>query len=363
MVRRDSVLGGSMRIKRQFAVRKDDLVVAEIDAKVGGMAVVPADLDGAVVSSHYFAFELDTALVLPGWVSLLCESNHFTRQVRAVGSTNYAAVRPAQVLAYTLPLPPLAEQRRIVDLISAVDAAAARSLSEDEAAQGLAAALRSELITKAAAPRRRLGDVLESIDGGVSPLTEGRAPAPGEPAVLKLSAIRPGLFRPEEAKALPKDIEMPEAALVNVGDVLITRSNTPGTVGYVCLVDRVGPMTYLSDLILRLHPMPDLLSGYLAEALLTDDARAQIVGSARGTSGSMRKISRMTIREVEIPVPVSLDAQHATVALLTSVAHVRDRAHAAAVSTGALRSTLRATLLSGDHEIPASYDRFLDGVA
>ena len=35
-------------------------------------------------------------------------------QVRAQGSTNYAAIRPNDVLGYQLPLPPLPEQRRIV---------------------------------------------------------------------------------------------------------------------------------------------------------------------------------------------------------------------------------------------------------
>src|SRR5262245_46707336 len=51
---RDRVLGDRIKTKRQQIVRAGDLLVAEIDAKVGGFGLVPHDLDGAVVSSHYF---------------------------------------------------------------------------------------------------------------------------------------------------------------------------------------------------------------------------------------------------------------------------------------------------------------------
>jgi hypothetical protein len=332
--------------------------------RVGNAYLATADVVDHLYAS--FLIGIDAAnTTLARYLALWLQSDRVQQSITEAtsGSTGLKNIGLRWLRDMVVRLPPVAEQRRIADLIRAVDAAAGRAMSEDAAAQGLVAALRTELIAAADSPRCRLGDVLDRIDGGVSPLTEGRAPTTGEPSVLKLSAVRPGRFRPEEAKALPTDIVMPEAAVVRVGDVLITRSNTPETVGYVCLVDRVSPKTYLSDLILRLHPRPDLLPGYLAEALVTDDARAQIMGSARGTSGSMRKISRATIREVEIPLPVSVEAQRVVVALLTAAAHVRDAAHNTAERTAALRSTLLGSMLSGEHEIPASYDRFLDGAA
>ncbi|HLB70162.1 MAG: hypothetical protein OIN88_15110 [Candidatus Methanoperedens sp.] len=35
--------------------------MAEIDAKIGGFGIVPPELGGAIVSSHYFLFVLDEA--------------------------------------------------------------------------------------------------------------------------------------------------------------------------------------------------------------------------------------------------------------------------------------------------------------
>lgn len=301
-----------------------------------------------------------TSLVLPAYLYLLAASEPVIDwAVSTSAGSRMPRTAAADLLAFRVRLPPRAEQERICDLVGAIDEVASRAQAEERAADALLGSLRSELIEGSGAPRRRLSDVLVNIDGGVSPLTEGRAPTAGEPAVLKLSAVRPGRFWPGEAKALTTGTSMPDRARVHVGDVLITRSNTPDTVGYVCLVDQVRPNTYLSDLILRLHPGPDVLSAYLAQALLTDGSRSQIVGSARGTSGSMRKISRATIGDIEIPVPISLDEQQAVVATLAAVVDVRDRAYQAVQHVATLRSSLLNELLSGDAHIPASYDRFL----
>ena len=46
----------------------------------------------------------------------------FRKQVTAPGTTNYAAIRPDHVLGYTIPIPPLPEQQRIVARIEALAA-------------------------------------------------------------------------------------------------------------------------------------------------------------------------------------------------------------------------------------------------
>ena len=116
---RDVLSGAHIKTKRQFLVRTNDFLVAEIDAKVGGFGVAPGSCDGAIVSSHYFVFAPDVSRVMPQWLDLLCRRGHFTAQVEAQGSTNYAAIRPAQVLEYTLPLPSFEEQGYIVEAVAA----------------------------------------------------------------------------------------------------------------------------------------------------------------------------------------------------------------------------------------------------
>lgn len=361
LFRRDPLRGSSTTYRHMYRLGLDQLVMSKLKAWEGALAVVTDEFDGSVLSPEFPTYSLRTEALTPAYAQLVIARPEFwasvAAQSRGIGGRK-ERVHQDRLLDVRVTLPPVSEQRRIVDLVAVVDDTSTRTSDEAAAAQSLLATLREAHIGMAG-PRRGLGEVLNDIDSGVSPLTDGRAPRHDESAVLKLSAVRPGQFRPREAKALPPGTPMPQEARVRIGDVLVTRSNTPDTVGYACVVDDVRPNTYLSDLILRLHPAEGLLPDYLAEALLTRDARAQIMSSARGTSGSMRKISRGTLREVVIPVPESLDTQRTIARLLRGLAAVRDRAADEVARLAELRSMLVADLLSGAGEIPRSYDRFL----
>jgi len=114
IVLRDEVLGKEIKTKKQFPCKENDFLVAEIDAKVGGYGIVPKELVNAIVSSHYFLFEIDKDKLIPEFLSVLTKCNEFSKQVKATGSTNYAAIRPYHVLEYLIPLPSIDEQNKIV---------------------------------------------------------------------------------------------------------------------------------------------------------------------------------------------------------------------------------------------------------
>jgi type I restriction enzyme S subunit len=114
IVLRDSVVGVEIKTKKQQVCKAGEFLVAEIDAKVGGFGIVPDTLNSAIVSSHYFLFGIDESKLDRRFLDLYSRTSAFRDQVAAQGSTNYAAIRPKDVLGYTIPLPPLAEQQRIV---------------------------------------------------------------------------------------------------------------------------------------------------------------------------------------------------------------------------------------------------------
>ena len=114
IVLRDEVPGALIKTKTQQVCRAGEFLVAEIDAKVGGFGIVPESLDGSIVSSHYFLFVTDETKLDRRYLGFFLRTPAFREQVAAQGSTNYAAIRPSQVLGYEMPLPPLAEQRRVV---------------------------------------------------------------------------------------------------------------------------------------------------------------------------------------------------------------------------------------------------------
>lgn len=120
IILRDIVEGGEVKTKRQQLARTGEFLVAEIDAKVGGFGIVPEVLNGAIVSSHYFLFEVDERKLDRRFLDAFIKTREFRDQIEAQGSTNYAAIRPAHVLSYKIPLPPLAEQQRIVAIIESI---------------------------------------------------------------------------------------------------------------------------------------------------------------------------------------------------------------------------------------------------
>ena len=132
IVLRDEVPGGLIKTKSQQVCRAAEFLVAEIDAKVGGFGLVPDALDGAIVSSHYFLFEIDTTHLDRRFLDYFARTPTFREQVAAQGTTNYAAIRPSDVLSYEIPLPALPDQQRLVARIDAIvaDVIAAKDLHD-----------------------------------------------------------------------------------------------------------------------------------------------------------------------------------------------------------------------------------------
>lgn len=119
IVPRDEIKGKDIKTKKQFPVKTDDLLVAEIDAKVGGYGIVPKGLRDAIVSSHYYLYEVDRSKLdidyLRFWLQTPSPLNQLQEYVK--GSVNYAAIRPYHFPKLKIPAPNLGEQRRIASKI------------------------------------------------------------------------------------------------------------------------------------------------------------------------------------------------------------------------------------------------------
>ena len=105
--------GAKIRTKTQQVCKRGDFIVAEMDAKVGGYGFIPPELDGAIVSNHYYLYEVDVKHLHPPYLWVVCQAGILQQQIVAKGSTNYASVRSHTVLSWTIPLPDMNIQIRI----------------------------------------------------------------------------------------------------------------------------------------------------------------------------------------------------------------------------------------------------------
>jgi type I restriction enzyme S subunit len=265
-----------------------------------------------------------------------------------------------------VPLPPLDEQRRIINYLDAemaridllIDLRQAQSALVLEQVQ---ARLDDQVERLFRIGRVTLKRLAVGIEQGASPQCDSRAAEPGECGVLKLSAVKSGAFHSAENKVLPQGTDLIPRYQVREGDLLVTRANTPELVGDTAVAKDVQAGLQLCDLIYRVRLAADVSSEFVATVLLSSRLRGLIKAVARGSSASMVKLRGEDILNLPIPsVDRSAQDRLATLALEvraycratqealgSSVDLLRERRHAiiASAVTGQLDMTTARRLV------------------
>jgi type I restriction enzyme S subunit len=306
IVLRDEVQGALIKTKKQQVCRPGEFLVAEIDAKVGGFGIVPETLDGAIVSSHYFLFGLDESKLDRRFLDYFIRTPAFRDQVEAQGSTNYAAIRPADVLNYEIPLPPLPEQRRIVARIEELaaqihEARALRQQTAEEVEALMGAQLGAEFSLLATRfPVRQLGDVASRIVDGPhqtpSYLPDGHS---GVPFVTVKNMVAGRLSFENLNYISEADHRLfAKKCTAERGDVLYSKDGA--TRGHPCLVDTDRKFSFFVSVAL-IKPLRDQLDGrYLVHLLNSRWIKGRVADRSRGDM-----IPHIVLREIRaFPVPL-----------------------------------------------------------
>jgi type I restriction enzyme, S subunit len=343
---RDPVAGSSTSYAKLNRIGPGKLVYSRLKAFEGAITVTPEDLPESFASQEFptFAFLPDAD---PGFFRILTTTQGMWDALQAASKGmggRRERVKPADFLDIVIDMPPLPVQVRIVEVLDAVDAQIAALSKEAGAVDRVSMAVAEGLLP--GEPTVELGTVLAGIEGGRSPQASSSPPGADETGVLKVSAVTPFRFVPEESKALLPGTTMPKSALVRPGDVLITRANTPLKVGAVARVPAdVRSGLYLADKTLRLIPSSKLDPDFLVVAMALKSARSHLTSSATGTSASMFNISQERIRETPIPLP-EIERQQEISSAVLSVRATADAAHAEAARLREVRASLLAGLLN-----------------
>jgi len=113
-----SIIGAEAPSRARKLIRTGDILVSTVRPNLNAVALVPDELDGQVASTGFCVLRA-TAKVIPEYLFFFVRSRAFVGGLSSlVAGAMYPAVSDAQVLDQQLPLPPIAEQRRIVDILS-----------------------------------------------------------------------------------------------------------------------------------------------------------------------------------------------------------------------------------------------------
>jgi type I restriction enzyme S subunit len=347
IVLRDEIPGALIKTKMQQVCRAGEFLVAEIDAKVGGFGIVPETLDGAIVSSHYFLFQIDETRLDICWLGYFIRTPKFRDQVQAQGSTNYAAIRPAQVLDYEIPLPPLSEQRRIVARIQELEAQVREATflrkKAAEEAEVLIASRVSQLFGEG--PQHGwetgvLGDYVADDCYGTSEKTSDDDS--GTP-ILRMGNIQNGRLDFRELKYLHLSDKERRKLHLERGDILVNRTNSAELVGKCAVFQAEGEFCFASYLIrLRLNTEraePRLVAAYINSPL----GRAYMLSEKKQMTGQAN-VNSTKLKALPISLP-PLPEQRRIVAQLDALQADVDALKCLQVETTARLNALLPSVL------------------
>ena len=111
-----------------YRIHEGQLIYSRIDARNNAFAIVPSELDGAVVSKDFPVFRVDERKALKSYLMHFFRSGRlqYAIQQYSKGITNRQRIKEEVLLSFSIPLPSLEEQRRIVAVLDRADAIRAK---------------------------------------------------------------------------------------------------------------------------------------------------------------------------------------------------------------------------------------------
>lgn len=162
-------------------------------------------------------------------------------------------------------------------------------------------------------------NLLSTFETGVSVNSEDRRSSPGEVGVLKTSAVRSGVFYPDENKVIVRQEVSRARTTPRAGSILVSRINTLDRVGESGFVREDRPDLFLPDRLWQLGVDDGRVIGeWLATYLSIDRVRKRIARSASGTSGTMKNVSKESFGALIVAHP-ELPEQRAIVDFLGTI--------------------------------------------
>lgn len=117
---RDTEIGKNIGTKKQFVIKEGQFLLSKIDARNGAFGIATNEVDGAIITADFLAFDIDTSTINPDFLVLITTTKKFMQfaQSASSGTTGRQRIDESKFLNTKIPLPKLDIQKQIVDKIS-----------------------------------------------------------------------------------------------------------------------------------------------------------------------------------------------------------------------------------------------------
>lgn len=257
---------------------------------------------------------------------------------------SYPAVRDKDVLGASIPLPPIDEQRRIVDTLeghlSRLDAAAAQVA----AAQQRLNSMEASALSLARQGREVALAEVAAIQGGIQKQPK-RAPRDNCYPFLRVANVTARGLELDDVHQIELFGNELDRLRLEAGDLLVVEGNgSPSQIGRAATWDGSIANCVHQNHLIRVRPGRALLPEYLEAVWNSPETRRELTDLSSSSSG-LHTLSVSKLLTLQLPVP-SRDVQASAVAAIREVRDSRQRLDLAICSTIDRGARLRRALLS-----------------
>jgi type I restriction enzyme, S subunit len=353
-------------------VAAGDVLFSTVRVYLENIALVSEELDGSVASTAFTVLR-PSAAIDPGYLYRLVSSKHFVRAVNALQRGNSPpSVQDVDVRRQLVPLPPHAEQQRIVsrieELFSEIDEgeralARAQKLVDRHRQSVLKAAVTGELTRgwrggdgATGLPRTwhwaPLGELIES--GPQNGLYLHRSAYGFGFPILRIDDFQPGWVRSvDELQRVNADEETRGRYSLRESDLVVNRVNSPSHLGKCMVVDRTVAGALFESNMMRFRVQDRLSPSYLELYLRCE------VGRRNLTSNAKHAVNQASINQRDVaatPVPVPPIAEQAEIVdraarAMLDASEVAGALARSELQAAALRQSILKAAFSG-HLVP-----------
>lgn len=242
--------------------------------------------------------------VTPDWSLLVfrhyMHSGRFTRESRI--TTNIAHLSATRFKKVEFPVPPLQEQRRIVEIVedhlSHLNAADASLALAGRRAVALGASVREDSIAGSFFP---LGEIA-AIQGGIQKQPK-RAPKENSFPFLRVANVTGDGLNLDEVHQVELFDDEIERWRLAAGDLLVVEGNgSAAQIGRSCLWDGSIPECVHQNHIIRVRPQSSMIPEYLELVWNSPSLRAELTRIASSSSG-LHTLSVAKLKRLVVPRP------------------------------------------------------------
>ncbi|MCR4347038.1 MAG: restriction endonuclease subunit S [Sulfuricaulis sp.] len=339
---REMVLGSETAANKLFCVAAGDFIYSRLFAWRGAFGIIEEELDGCYVSGEFPTFapianKIDIRF-LRYWFRLSGTLDRVSEDCSGSTPLTRNRFKEKFFLSLEIPLPPLAEQRRIVARIEELAAkiAEARSLRQQTTAEVEAFVI--SVHAKLAAKRtKKLGEVLKLDEDAAAILPTGSYPQVG------MRSFGGGLF-PKGAVA---GMETTYRAFNRLYEGALVLSQVKGWEGAVavCPTELAGWFVSPEYRTFRCIPS-ETRPGYLGPLVRTEWFWGKLAHATRGVGARRERTRPEQFLEIELPMP---DVEH------------QKRGEMLFAQVDALKRLQVETVAELDAMLPAILDRAFKG--